>query len=68
MGKLPASRENYFQVLNKRNKRDERIYHPDYAEKVDTILSSIQQNPATENQLDLAEAQALNDVRNTDDL
>jgi len=68
LGELPANRENYFRVLNKRNKRDKRIYHPDYAEKVDTILSSIQQNPATETQLDLTEAQALNDVRNTDNL
>lgn len=66
LGKLPASRENYFQVLNKRNKRDERIYHPDYAEKVDTILSSIQINPPVGTQLNLDEAQASNHEQDLD--
>jgi len=68
LGKLPATRENYLRVLNKRNSKNEKIYHPDYAEKVDSILTSIQDNPAIEPMINLKEAQALSNPLHNDNL
>ena len=68
LGELPATRENYLRVLNKRNSDNEKIYHPDYAEKVDSILTTIQDNPAIEPMINLKEAQALSNPLHNDNL
>ena len=60
--------KNWYETILNQKRRNKLIYHPEYSEKVDNIMSTINLTPHIETQLDLSKAQALSNPLNTDNL